>query len=60
MPGFNHKDMLNVSVAAAGLCSWVVAIEKFHHVNKVVAPMQAALKEAEAKHSKVMAGLKVK
>jgi dynein heavy chain len=39
MPNFTYKDMLNVSVAAAGLCSWCIAIEKYHHVNKIVAPM---------------------
>lgn len=36
---FNADTMMNISTAAAGLCQWVIAIEKFHHVNKIVAPM---------------------
>jgi len=59
-PTFNPEAMESISRAAAGICSWVCAIEKFHHVNKVVAPMQKSLAEAEKKHAKVMAGLQVK
>jgi hypothetical protein len=52
--------MWTINQAAAGLCAWVIAVEKYHHVWKVVGPKQLALAEAEAVHNKVMEGLLVK
>ena len=37
-----------VSSAAAGLCNWVLAMERFFHVNRDVKPKQEAQRTAEA------------
>ena len=40
--------MKKVSKAATGLCKWVVAMEAYDRVAKVVAPKKELLKESEA------------
>ncbi|OMJ80715.1 hypothetical protein SteCoe_18966 [Stentor coeruleus] len=60
-PDFNPENMRNkISSAAAGLCSWVVAMEKFYHVNLEVIPKQKAQQAAEEEYNKYMKNLEVK
>lgn len=39
--------IISKSVAASGLCAWVINIHKFHAVYLVVGPKQKALKNAQ-------------
>jgi dynein heavy chain len=48
------------SSAAEGLCKWVIAMEIYDRVAKVVAPKKARLKEAEDQLSETMALLNIK
>ncbi|CAG9334937.1 unnamed protein product [Blepharisma stoltei] len=58
---FNAENMRNkISSAAAGLCSWVLAMEKFYHVNLEVEPLQKAQAVAEEEYNKYMRALEVK
>ena len=60
-PDFNPENMKNkISTAAAGLCSWVCAMEKFYHVNLEVIPKQKAQQGAEEEYNKYMKNLEVK
>ena len=45
---FKPGKMKKVSKAATGLCKWVVAMEAYDRVAKIVAPKKELLKEAEA------------
>ena len=45
---FKPEKMKKVSKAATGLCKWVVAMEAYDRVAKIVAPKKELLKEAEA------------
>jgi dynein heavy chain len=46
-PEFRPEKVRNASSAAEGLCSWVIAMEAYDRVIKVVSPKQEALKLAE-------------
>lgn len=46
-PEFNPEKILAKSSAAAGLCSWVININKFYEVYLIVEPKERALVEAE-------------
>jgi len=48
-PKFTKENVLSVSLAATSLLIWVLAIEKFAKVKKIVGPKEIALKEAETK-----------
>ncbi|OAF70778.1 Axonemal beta dynein heavy chain 3 [Intoshia linei] len=48
-PDFDPEKVKIASNACYGLCCWVIAIEKYDRVAKIVAPKKAALKEAEGK-----------
>ena len=45
---FHPDKVAKASSAAEGMCKWVVAMEKYDQVAKVVAPKKAALAEAQA------------
>ncbi|XP_067934548.1 dynein axonemal heavy chain 3-like [Watersipora subatra] len=45
-PEFDPKIIKNVSSAAEGLCKWVIALEVYDKVAKVVAPKKKALEAA--------------
>eukprot|EP00040_Diaphanoeca_grandis_P037866 m.251032 g.251032 ORF g.251032 m.251032 type:complete len:4203 (+) comp33890_c0_seq2:91-12699(+) len=45
-PAFTPEAVAKVSKACTAICSWVRAMDKFYHVNRMVAPKRAALKEA--------------
>lgn len=46
-PEFNPQKILGKSVAAGGLCSWVINIYNFYNVFLVVEPKQKALGNAQ-------------
>mgnify|MGYP002776172099 FL=1 len=52
--------ILSVSKAAYGLCSWIIAMEAYDRVAKVVAPKKEALRIAEAEYNEVMEALLIK
>ena len=59
-PEFKPEKVRNASSAAEGLCSWVIAMEAYDRVSKIVAPKQVALKHAEDELAETMAGLNEK
>lgn len=59
-PDFTPAVAAKASSAAEGLCKWVCAMERYEEVAKVVAPKQAALKEAQGAYDTVMAALTIK
>ncbi|KXZ48211.1 DHC-9 protein [Gonium pectorale] len=59
-PDFQPKIIEKQSLACAGLCSWVVAMEKYDKVIKEVEPKRQKLREAEAQLEVVMAALRSK
>uniref|UniRef100_A0A1I8PY36 AAA+ ATPase domain-containing protein n=1 Tax=Stomoxys calcitrans TaxID=35570 RepID=A0A1I8PY36_STOCA len=46
-PEFNPDKIVQKSVAAAGLCAWVINIHRYHQVFLVVGPKQQALKDSQ-------------
>lgn len=46
-PEFDPSIVVNKSKAAAGLCSWVINIVKFHDVILEVGPLRKQLEEAK-------------
>ena len=59
-PDFDPSKVKNASSAAEGLCRWVIAMEIYDRVAKVVAPKKIKLKEAEAELKETMEFLKAK
>lgn len=59
-PEFTPAKAANASAAAEGLCKWIIAMEKYDLVAKVVAPKKAKLMSAEQQYENVMIGLKAK
>ncbi|XP_058061407.1 LOW QUALITY PROTEIN: dynein beta chain, ciliary-like [Anopheles bellator] len=47
-PEFDPDKIRAKSIAAAGLCAWVINIHKFYEVYQVVEPKQRALNEAQS------------
>jgi dynein heavy chain len=58
-PGFNGKNIRSKSVAAAGLCDWVVNIVKYFRIYQFVAPKRAQLEEQNEKLNAANAKLKI-
>ncbi|KAI8840277.1 hypothetical protein BC829DRAFT_446998 [Chytridium lagenaria] len=56
-PEFKPEKVRNASSAAEGLCNWIIAMESYDRVAKVVAPKQIALAKAEDELAVTMAGL---
>ncbi|KAJ3406762.1 Dynein heavy chain 7, axonemal [Chytriomyces hyalinus] len=56
-PEFKPEKVRNASSAAEGLCNWIMAMESYDKVAKVVAPKQIALAHAEAELAVTLAGL---
>ncbi|KAJ7552701.1 hypothetical protein O6H91_06G065600 [Diphasiastrum complanatum] len=59
-PEFTPERAANASAATEGLCKWIIAMDKYDTVAKVVAPKKKKLKEAEEKYQQVMDGLRAK
>jgi dynein heavy chain len=56
-PEFKPEKVRNASSAAEGLCNWIIAMESYDRVAKVVAPKQIALAHAEAELNATLSGL---
>ena len=59
-PDFDPSKVANASSAAEGLCKWVLAMEIYDRVAKVVAPKKERLKQAEEELSETMRQLNEK
>ncbi|VEL06883.1 unnamed protein product [Protopolystoma xenopodis] len=57
-PEFDPAKVARASSAAEGLCRWIMAMEQYDRVAKIVAPKKAKLLEAEAELAENMAVLK--
>ncbi|XP_045534007.1 dynein axonemal heavy chain 7 [Papilio machaon] len=58
--GFVPEKIKTVSVAAEGMCKWVIAMTKYDKVAKIVAPKKQRLAAAQAVYDKAMAALAIK
>ncbi|XP_026726846.1 dynein heavy chain 7, axonemal [Trichoplusia ni] len=58
--GFVPEKIKTVSVAAEGMCKWVIAMTKYDKVAKVVAPKKQRLAAAQAVYDKASAALAIK
>ena len=59
-PKFEVGHLKGISEVAMNLASWVIAMDKFYHVNKIVIPKQAKLKVSNAKKAEQEAKLAIK
>lgn len=59
-PEFKPEKVRLASSAAEGLCNWIVAMEAYDRVIKVVGPKQIALKQAEDELAETMVSLNEK
>ena len=59
-PDFDPAKVANASSAAEGLCKWVLAMEIYDRVAKVVAPKKERLKQAEEELATTMGELNQK
>lgn len=59
-PEFDPEKVKNASIAAQGLCKWVIAMSSYDVVAKEIAPKKVALAEAEAVYNKAMGALNEK
>jgi len=59
-PDFDPEKIKVASTACEGLCRWLLAIEKYDIVAKIVAPKKIALKEAEDLLTTAMKALETK
>ena len=59
-PEFDPAKVANASSAAEGLCRWVLAMEVYDRIAKIVAPKKAKLAEARAELAATMAQLELK
>ncbi|CAH2067322.1 unnamed protein product, partial [Iphiclides podalirius] len=58
--GFVPEKIKTVSVAAEGMCKWVIAMTKYDKVAKIVAPKKQRLAAAQAVYDAAMAALAIK
>lgn len=59
-PKFEINHLNTISVVAANLGSWVIAMDKFYNVNLIVKPKKEKLAEAQGKYEEVSGKLRVK
>ncbi|XP_069471802.1 dynein axonemal heavy chain 7 isoform X2 [Ambystoma mexicanum] len=59
-PEFVPDKIRNASTAAEGLCKWVIAMDSYDKVAKVVAPKKIKLNQAESELKVAMDGLRKK
>lgn len=59
-PNFTPVMIAKASSAAEGLCKWVLAMESYDRVAKVVAPKKEALAQSEAELAEAMKTLEIK
>ncbi|KDO29332.1 hypothetical protein SPRG_05868 [Saprolegnia parasitica CBS 223.65] len=58
LEGFSPAAAKNASKAAEGLCTWVIAMTKYHHASKVVKPKLETLRVAEGRLEAAQADLR--
>ncbi|OQR97844.1 dynein heavy chain, outer arm [Achlya hypogyna] len=58
LEGFSPAIAKNASKAAEGLCTWVIAMTKYHHASKVVKPKLETLRVAEGRLEAAQADLR--
>jgi len=56
-PEFDPEKIKNASIAAQGLCKWVIAMSSYDVVAKEIAPKKLALAEAESVYNSAMSAL---
>lgn len=56
-PEFDPEKVKNASIAAQGLCKWVIAMSSYDVVAKEIAPKKMALAEADAVYNNAMDAL---
>jgi dynein heavy chain len=59
-PAFTPENIRKKSVAGESICMWVIAMDKFSEINKIVVPKRKALAEANESLAKVEKELKTK
>lgn len=59
-PEFDPEKVKNASIAAQGLCKWVIAMSSYDVVAKEIGPKKIALAEAETVFNKAMGALNEK
>ena len=59
-PEFDPEKVKAASSAAQGLCKWIIAMETYDRVSKVVAPKKAALYESERELGELTESLNAK
>jgi dynein heavy chain len=59
-PEFDPEKVKNASIAAQGLCKWVIAMSSYDVVAKEIGPKKIALAEAETVYNKAMGALNEK
>ena len=59
-PDFDPAKVAKASSAAEGLCKWIMAMEKYDRIAKVVAPKKERLMKAEAEFAQTMSNLNAK
>jgi dynein heavy chain len=60
MEEFTPERVAKASAAAEGMCKWILALEVYDRIAKVVAPKKAALAVAEGEYSEAMTSLQAK
>lgn len=59
-PDFNPDKVKKASIAAQGLCKWIIAMSSYDKVAKEIEPKKVALAEAESMYSNAMEALNEK
>lgn len=59
-PEFQPARVAQAGFAAKGLCQWVLALDQYERINKIVAPKRLRAAEAEAKYQETLLRLQAK
>ncbi|XP_044001131.1 dynein axonemal heavy chain 7-like isoform X2 [Aphidius gifuensis] len=59
-PNFDPDKIRNASTACEGLCRWVIALDEYDKVAKVVGPKKIRLAKAEEEYNQALTALEIK